>query len=463
MRLENRFLAVAAALVAPALMVNPVVAQEGANLGQSLSEGPLTAWCEPGQALLSGGYDLQEAAPAAPEVAPPEGEAPPEPPVIIVSTSRPTFRLDGRGNVAQFGWTAVPNTLVGTAGPLVAYAICAGEPAAALPAELMPPPPEPLPAAKTAAVGTTVMTPIEVVEQIGPAVVTVINEQVAEGETDAVPAGSGSGFFLDENGHVVTNQHVVEGGVEFIVVLEDGRELPATLVGADANSDVAVLKVDAPVPAVARIGDSDSLLPGQGVLAIGSPLGTFTNTVTQGIVSALGRTVPDDNGGPELLNLIQHDAAINPGNSGGPLVTLTGEVVGINTLGIVDAQGLFFAVPSQTVTRVAEELIAEGVVDYPYLGVQLASLDEQTIVQWALPVDEGFYVQEVVPGSPSEAAGVQVGDIVTAINLERVGQRQSVVGALFQYKPGDRVQLTIQRGLVSMRVELALAERPTDL
>jgi 2-alkenal reductase len=307
------------------------------------------------------------------------------------------------------------------------------------------------------------MTPIEVVEQIGPAVVTVINEQIAEGETDAVPAGSGSGFFLDENGHVVTNQHVVEGGAEFVVVLEDGRELPATLVGADANSDVAVLKVDAPVPAVARIGDSDSLLPGQGVLAIGSPLGTFTNTVTEGIVSALGRTVPDDNGGPELLNLIQHDAAINPGNSGGPLVTLTGEVVGINTLGIVDAQGLFFAVPSQTVTRVAEELIAEGAVDYPYLGVQLAPLDEQTIVQWALPVDEGFYVQGVVPGSPSAAAGVQVGDIVTAIDLERVGERQSVVGALFQFKPGDTVQLTIQRGLVSMRVELELAERPADL
>ena len=463
MRFENRFLALAAVLVAPALMVSPALAQESGTFGQSLSEGPLTAWCEPGQALLSGGYDLQGAAPEAPEVAPPEGEAPPEPPVIIVSTSRPTFRLDKSGNVAQFGWTAVPNTLVGTAGPLIAYAICAGEPAPSLPAESIPPPPKPSPAAKTAAVSTTVMTPIEVVAQIGPAVVTVINEQIAEGETDAIPAGSGSGFFLDENGHVVTNQHVVEGGVEFVVVLEDGRELPATLVGADANSDVAVLKVDAPVPAVARIGDSDSLLPGQGVLTIGSPLGTFTNTVTEGIVSALGRTVPDDNGGPELLNLIQHDAAINPGNSGGPLVTLTGEVVGINTLGIVDAQGLFFAVPSQTVTRVAEELIAEGAVDYPYLGVQLAPLDEQTIVQWALPVDEGFYVQGVVPGSPSEAAGVQVGDIVTAIDLERVGERQSVVGALFQYKPGDTVQLTIQRGLISMRVELALAERPADL
>ena len=243
------------------------------------------------------------------------------------------------------------------------------------------------------------------VEQIGPAVVTVINEQIAEGETEAVPTGSGSGFILDEDGHVVTNQHVVEGGVEFLVVLEDGRELPATLVGADANSDVAVLKVDPPVPAVARIGDSDNLLPGQAVLAIGSPLGTFTNTVTEGIVSALGRTVPDDTGGPELLNLIQHDAAINPGNSGGPLVTLAGEVVGINTLGIVDAQGLFFAVPSKTVTRVANELIAEGAVDYPYLGLQLVPLDDAIIAQWALPVEEGFYVQGVVAGRPIGRGG----------------------------------------------------------
>jgi 2-alkenal reductase len=199
------------------------------------------------------------------------------------------------------------------------------------------------------------------------------------------------------------------------------------------------------------------------VLALGSPLGTFTNTVTEGIISALGRTVPDEDGGPELLNLIQHDAAINPGNSGGPLVTLNGEVVGINTLGIIDAQGLFFAVPAKTVQEVAAELIAKGDVQYPYLGLQLTQLDDETILQWALPVDEGFYVQGVVPGSPSEAAGLQVGDIVTAVNQERVGERQSMVGALFKYKPGDTVQLTVQRGLVTLRVDLTLATRPTDL
>jgi 2-alkenal reductase len=223
---------------------------------------------------------------------------------------------------------------------------------------------------------------------------------------------------------------------------------------------VAVLKVDAPVPAVANIGDSADLLPGQAVLAIGSPLGTFTNTVTEGIVSALGRAVPDDDGGPELLNLIQHDAAINPGNSGGPLVTLTGEVVGINTLGLLDAQGIFFAVPSETVIRVARELIAEGSVDYPYLGVRLARLNDEVIQRWALPVEEGFYVQSVVPDTPAANAGVQVGDIVTAIESQRVGDQQSVVAALFEFKPGDVVQMTIQRGYVSMRVAIPLTTRP---
>jgi S1-C subfamily serine protease len=456
-----RFAAVALAL--PALTVSPALAQSVPAFDQTIARGPLTAWCEPGQSLVSGGYDLQGAAPPAPpapDAAPEDAAA--EPPVVFVSSSRPTYRFDGDGDLAQVGWTAVPNTLAGEAGPLITYVVCAGEPAAVPPSESIPAPPQPAPASAEAPPVSEQMTPIEVVQKVGPAVVTVINKQIEDGSDAPVPSGSGSGFFLDGEGHVVTNQHVVENGVEFVVTTSDGRELPATLIGADANSDVAVLKVDESVPAVATIGDSGSLLPGQPVLAIGSPLGTFNNTVTEGIVSALERTVPNDDGGPELLNLIQHDAAINPGNSGGPLVTLSGEVIGINTLGIIDAQGLFFAVPAQTVQRVAAELIAEGAVDYPYLGLQLGQLDEQTALQWALPVSEGFYVQRVVPGSPSEAAGMQVGDIVTAIDFERVGDQQSVVGALFQYKPGDTVQLTVQRGLVTMRVDIPLAERPVD-
>jgi 2-alkenal reductase len=451
-----------AALLVLALAAPTALAQESPGAGQTLAEGPMTAWCDPGQILLSGGYNLEGAAPPAPPAGETGTTATP-PPVVFVAASHPTLRLDENGNVAQFGWTAVPNTIAGDAGPLTAYALCAGEPAAAPPSEMLPPPPLPRPEQKTAAELQGSMTPVQVVEKVGPAVVTVINEQAQDGGTNVVPTGSGSGFFLDREGHVVTNEHVVHGGQEFVVVLADGREEPATLVGADAISDVAVLKVDKPVPAVANLGNSQELLPGQPVLALGSPLGTFTNTVTEGIVSALGRTVPDEDGGPELLNLIQHDAAINPGNSGGPLVTLDGQVVGINTLGIIDAQGLFFAVPAETIKRVTSDLISKGSVEYPYLGLQLTQLDDQVILQWGMPVDEGFYVTGVVSTSPSDKAGLQAGDIVTAINLERVGKRQSMVGALFKYKPGDTVQLTVQRGMVSMRVDVTLTTRPANL
>lgn len=452
---------VAAALTCMVVAATPALAQNESSLGQTLAEGPMTAWCDPGQLLLSGGYDLEGAEPYVPDPDATDTTTTSEPPIVFVAASHPTYRLDGDGNIAQFGWTAVPNTIGGVAGPLTAYAICAGDAFSSPPNEMIPAPPPPQP---TAAAPSTEpeLTPVQVVEKVGPAVVTVINEQPNDDGTENVPVGSGSGFILDEDGHVVTNQHVVDGGVEFVVVLADGREEPATLIGADPNADVAVLKIDSKVPAVATLGDSNNLLPGQSVLALGSPLGTFTNTVTEGIVSALGRTVPDDDGGPELLNLIQHDAAINPGNSGGPLVTLTGEVVGINTLGIIDAQGLFFAVPSATVKRVASRLIDEGSVAYPYLGLQLTQLDDETILRWGLDVDDGFYVAGVVAGSPAEAAGMQQGDVVTALNLQRVGEQVSLVGALFQYQPGDTVQLTVQRGSVSFRVAITLVERPAD-
>ncbi|MBL8127705.1 MAG: PDZ domain-containing protein, partial [Chloroflexia bacterium] len=131
-------------------------------------------------------------------------------------------------------------------------------------------------------------------------------------------------------------------------------------------------------------------------------------------------------------------------------------------LGIIDAQGLFFAVPSETVRTVADKLIADGSVAYPYLGLHLTQLDDETILRWGLDVDEGFYVAGVVAGSPAEAAGMQQGDVVTALDLRRVGEQVSLVGALFQYHPGDTVQLTVQRGYVSFRVEITLAERPSD-
>ena len=171
---------------------------------------------------------------------------------------------------------------------------------------------------------------ISVVQQVGPSVVTVINQQMFQGFDTVQPVGSGTGFIIDAEGHVVTNWHVVKGGQEFLVILSNGDRQPATLVGSDRISDLAVVKIDGEVPAFASFGNSDELQVGEPVLAIGSPLGTYTNTVTEGIVSALGRDLPQSN----YNNLIQHDAAINPGNSGGPLFNLQGQVIGVNTLGV---------------------------------------------------------------------------------------------------------------------------------
>ncbi|MGI8643873.1 MAG: S1C family serine protease [Thermomicrobiales bacterium] len=194
----------------------------------------------------------------------------------------------------------------------------------------------------------TMADPVEVVQRVGPAVVTVINRQQARGG-QLLQAGAGTGFIISDEGYIVTNQHVVEGGMSFDVILANGESRHARLVGEDRLSDLAVMQMEGPVPATVPLADSAQLQPGQRVLAIGSPLGAFTNTVTRGIVSAVDRDFP---GAGTYANLVQHDAAINPGNSGGPLLNLAGQVVGVNTLGIQrnadgsPAQGLFFAVAS---------------------------------------------------------------------------------------------------------------------
>ncbi len=413
--------------------------------------GPFTAWCAPGQTLLGGGFELtlgeEDGAGGAPQ---------------HVAISRPTARYDVRGALVQRGWTAVPSTLDGPHGPLMAYALCAGPVAPVAAAEPLPPPPgvatppPPPPALPQ-------LDAMAVVERVGPAVVTVITKQGAGdgASADAQPAASGSGFFVDAAGYLVTNEHVVRDGDAFEVVLADGSERTAELVGADRTSDLAVLRVAGDAPAVASLGDSDALRPGQPVLALGSPLGTFTNTVTDGIVGGLGRAVPEAGAEVELVDLIQHNAAINPGNSGGPLVTLAGEVVGVNTMGFFDTQGLFFAVPTRTVVRVATQLVASGRVIYPYLGVEALPLDDVRIGQYDLPVEDGAYVQRVVPDGPAAQAGIAPGDIVVAVDGEPVGERRSLTGVLFAHAPGETVVVTVQRGTVALRLPVTLAERPS--
>lgn len=316
------------------------------------------------------------------------------------------------------------------------------------------------------------MTSIEVVQEVEPAVVTVVNRQVMQGAgvSEAVPAGAGTGFFINDDGLVVTNNHVVAGGEDFSVILANGEERDASLVGADPVSDLAVLQVEGEVPDSVTFGDSDELLPGETVLAIGSPLGTFSNTVTEGIVSAIGRTpeafLPQATGQESIYtNLIQHDAAINPGNSGGPLFNLAGEVVGVNTLGIPSQagqpiQGLFFAIPSNTVESVVEQLVETGEVSYPFFGITSIPVTDVVASQADLSVNQGQLVLEVEPGSPADDAGIQPEDVITAVGGEAITQNNPFVELLFEYAPGDTVPVTVQRGEETIETEVTLAERP---
>jgi 2-alkenal reductase len=318
------------------------------------------------------------------------------------------------------------------------------------------------------------MDPISVFTKVGPAVVTILNEQkkhhFLQPSTEEV-AAAGSGFFIDQQGHIVTNNHVVEGGNQFEVIFADGTAQPAKLVGTDPISDLAVLQVTGPPPAVAALGDSTGLQPGQSVLAIGSPLGTFTNTVTEGIVGAIGRSLSENpkNPGLPLTNLIQHDAPINPGNSGGPLVDLTGQVIGVNTLAVteaepnVSAQGLFFAIPANTVKLITTQLIATGQVVYPDLGVSEAVVLTPTLAQLSdLPVNYGVYVSKVDSGGPADKAGIKADDIIVAVNGKQIGPETSIIDALFAYKPGDTVQVTVQRGNGQQTFAVTLGSRPSS-
>jgi 2-alkenal reductase len=307
--------------------------------------------------------------------------------------------------------------------------------------------------------------PVQVVERVSSAVVTVLNEQTVEGVSEGMTTvGSGTGFIIDDDGHIVTNWHVITGGEEFEVIFADGKKKPATLVGFDQLNDLAVVKVSGDVPGVVAMGDSDALEPGQAVLAIGSPLGSFTNTVTQGIVSATHRSFPGSTAGI-YTDLVQHDAAINPGNSGGPLFNMAGEVVGVNTLGIPEAngqpvQGLFFAIPSNTVDRISQRLIDEGTVSYPYFGVAFVPVTPEVVAQLDLSVDTGVLVTEVSPGGPADEAGIEAGDVILSIDGQEIDEEHSFGEVLFSHEPGETVDVVIQRDDLKMTVNVELSTRP---
>ncbi len=317
------------------------------------------------------------------------------------------------------------------------------------------------------------MTPVQVVDHVAPAVVTVINEQTVSnslGQNQVVPAGAGTGFIIDDQGHIVTNWHVVTQGTSFKVILYDGTQIDAQLVGQDPRDDLAVVQIDASkVPGTVSLGDSSQLKPGQSVLAMGSPLGEFGNTVTAGIVSALNRNQLGQEGlCQNYTDLIQHDAAINPGNSGGPLFNLKGEVIGVNTLGIPSqqgqpVQGLFFAVPSNTVKVVVDQMVQTGGISAPYLGITFTALNPQIASANSLSVDHGLYVQDVESGGPAEQAGIQADDIILQIEGDDITPSSTLSSHLLDYKPGDTVNLTVLRDGQETQVQLTFGEAPQSL
>jgi 2-alkenal reductase len=321
------------------------------------------------------------------------------------------------------------------------------------------------------------MTKVEVVDQVGEAVVTVYNlttgpNLLGQGQAEAQVQGAGTGFIISEEGYIVTNWHVVEGGDAFVVYLSDGTEVEAELIGIDPRDDLAVVKIDpASVPAVVEFGDSDALKPGQDVLAIGSPLGAFTNTVTAGIVSGVGRNqlaAQDPSVCQDYSNLIQHDAAINSGNSGGPLFNMQGEVIGVNTLGISEqtsgqsVQGIFFAIPSNTVEGVVNQLIETGSITRGYLGVTYYELFPEFSAQYELPVEFGALVSEVAAGSPASEAGIQPEDIIVAVNGTDVSAENPFSVLMNPVEPNEQVTLTVLRGGETQEISVTLGETEID-
>lgn len=305
---------------------------------------------------------------------------------------------------------------------------------------------------------------IDAVRKAKPGVVTVVTQlQAQRGRLGSItPSASGSGVIIDDKGYIITNNHVIDGGKSLTVFFSDGTKVDATLVGTDPTTDLAVLKVNAKVPAVVQLGDSAALEPGQAAIAIGSPLGDFRGTVTVGVVSALNRRVGQQQG------LIQTDAAINNGNSGGPLINSLGQVIGINTLVVRStgegnvAEGLGFAIPSNLVREVAAQLISKGRVERPFIGITYQEVDPQSVGTCNLNTTQGVVVMQIEPNSPASKAGIKECDVITALDSHQIDADHSLQTVLFTYKVGDNITLTIVRDNKPIQIKLTLGLRPTS-
>ncbi|MCC6629061.1 MAG: trypsin-like peptidase domain-containing protein [Chloroflexi bacterium] len=276
----------------------------------------------------------------------------------------------------------------------------------------------------------------------------------------AEPQGIGSGAIIDNAGHIVTNNHVVEGAQGYRVVLPDGRTFDGQLQGRDPRTDLAVVTIKGDNLPTVPLATSLNVQVGDWVVAIGNALGLPGGpTVTAGVVGALGRTITEPNG-VGLEDLIQTDAAINPGNSGGPLLNLKGEIVGINTAGAEGAQGLGFAVSIDTVRDIVPQLIANGRVVRPFIGINTMEITPGIAARSNLSRQDGLGIVLVVPGSPAEHAGLRSGDIIITADGHKIANQRDLSAVLATLQPGNQLPLTVQRGNQETSITVTLGESP---
>jgi S1-C subfamily serine protease len=311
--------------------------------------------------------------------------------------------------------------------------------------------------------------------KVGPAVVRIV---VAGTDTSQIggdiPEGVGSGVIYDSRGWILTNRHVVTDSSSLVVELKDGREFDGRVYGVDTLTDLAIVKIEATDLPAAPIGDSDELQVGQLTIAIGSPLGTYSNTVTSGIVSATGRRIRVQDG-TVITNLIQTDAAINPGNSGGPLIDSIGNVIGINTAVALDSNGIGFAIPINIARPIMQQALAGAELARPYIGIKFMSIDAQVALDLRLPVADGALVRvldadnkptgeaAVIANGPGAQAGIVEGDIITAIEGVTIDAEHPLDAVLSQFAPGQTVTLAIIRGAGRTTASVMLGTRPPNL
>lgn len=330
-----------------------------------------------------------------------------------------------------------------------------------------------------------------VVQEVGPAVVRIdaqrtvesrvpdafndpffrrfFGEQIPSVPNRRVQSGTGSGFIINSQGEIITNAHVVDGASQVTVTLKDGRRFEGRVLGSDPVTDVAVIQIQADNLPTVKLGNSEQLQPGEWAIAIGNPLG-LDSTVTTGIISGLGRSsaqvgVPD-----KRVEFIQTDAAINPGNSGGPLLNQNGEVIGVNTAILRGAQGLGFAIPINTVQQIAQELVANGKVEHPFLGIQMLTLTPELKNELnsdpnsGIMLDDyqGVLITRVVPNSPAEQAGLRAGDVIAQVNGETVTASEQVQQAVNRERVGSELNLRLSRNgqPLDLRVRAGAFPRP---